>query len=775
MTSNRRKYVFTVVAFLLVAGACSSPNGTDVNGGFGRPNGTADCSTNPTGQGCPCSPAGSTVECGEIVRRSTDFVTCSMGHRTCTGGSWGICEGDKIALHSVGALDIGGIHTEGFPSGPCIDDPCNPACYTFDQDGGVDAGPNFTTNESGITLQPADGSACTGLACQIVSCDGGLKTTITGTVTDPAGARPINSAFVYVPNAPLQPFPPGVQNDPCGGGGTLSGSPIVVTQTAVDGTFTLQNVPAGANIPLVIQVGRWRRRVTIPNVPACATTNANTALGFTGNCAQPVTGGCAHSLCTSSTTLTANCDGAQNCVQKVCAHDSYCCNTAWDWDCVNEVSAYCQPLQCPACPAAPPANYGALHLPQDKTQGDIPQIALVTGGCDMFECLLKRIGVNTTEFTNNLGSGRVHMYQGLGGYPLEGGMNTMGTLFASQAQVNKYDMVLLPCDCGREYGAGSYGGVSAVTSKNELVSYANVGGRFFTSHWGRNWIELNSGGGVPFPNVANWTNGCGGGSITANIDTGFAKGLTFANWMNLPTVGAGNPFTVNPERKDVASVIAPTERWVYASTAGCGLPEVVNMAFNTPLGAMQKNGRVAFSDTHVSAQDGFVVNGSVQFPTICNPNNTMTAQEKALEYMFFDLGACNTPVNIPPFSNPVSFTIDYQGQCPNNQKVVWRFFDWKAIAPLDSSIDFFAATASTQGGLGAATSVGIGTASVALATASAMPPPPANWIGTDVSTKLPVKSQSWLRVKFTFNPSSNGQQAPTLSSWRQLFDCVDNL
>jgi hypothetical protein len=48
--------------------------------------------------------------------------------------------------------------------------------------------------------------------------------------------------------------------------------PLVSTTSAFDGTFTLTDVPSGADVPLVIQVGRWRRLVTVSNVPACATT-----------------------------------------------------------------------------------------------------------------------------------------------------------------------------------------------------------------------------------------------------------------------------------------------------------------------------------------------------------------------------------------------------------------------------------------------------------------------------------------------------------------------
>ena len=48
---------------------------------------------------------------------------------------------------------------------------------------------------------------------------------------------------------------------------------------------------------------------------------------------------CAHALCTSGTKLASSCSP---CAAKVCAADSYCCNTKWDSQCVGEVTSICQ-------------------------------------------------------------------------------------------------------------------------------------------------------------------------------------------------------------------------------------------------------------------------------------------------------------------------------------------------------------------------------------------------------------------------------------------------
>lgn len=100
---------------------------------------------------------------------------------------------------------------------------------------------------------------------------GGCATSVHGTVWDPAKLHPVYNAIVYVPSAPLDPIATGPSCDPCGS--PPSGKPLAVALSGPDGTFTLEGVPPGTDVPIVVQIGKWRREgALIPAVTACADT-----------------------------------------------------------------------------------------------------------------------------------------------------------------------------------------------------------------------------------------------------------------------------------------------------------------------------------------------------------------------------------------------------------------------------------------------------------------------------------------------------------------------
>jgi hypothetical protein len=138
---------------------------------------------------------------------------------------------------------------------------------------GTESGSNFD-EEQGPGAAPGSGSGplgdktpCSGIACQQVQCsDPNVTTTVTGIVTAPNGTLPLYNAIVYVPQEPLEPVAEGASCDRCG---NVSGKPLVSAITDAEGRFVLENVPVGPDIPLVIQVGKWRREVKLSKVTQC--------------------------------------------------------------------------------------------------------------------------------------------------------------------------------------------------------------------------------------------------------------------------------------------------------------------------------------------------------------------------------------------------------------------------------------------------------------------------------------------------------------------------
>ena len=156
------------------------------------------------------------------------------------------------------------------------DNPCDPYCTQITgETGDVDAG-GVTVTGAGVSITETtgiggpDSGLCRGLWCQVAACNGLPKTRITGKVYDPAGKNPLYNAYVYIPVDPTLTLPgltEGVSCDTCAGAASVSA--IAVAQTGPDGSFVLNNAPSGVGVPLVVQMGKWRRKVTLPTLTDC--------------------------------------------------------------------------------------------------------------------------------------------------------------------------------------------------------------------------------------------------------------------------------------------------------------------------------------------------------------------------------------------------------------------------------------------------------------------------------------------------------------------------
>ncbi len=167
------------------------------------------------GPGCSCTQPGALASCTQYEQRSGNYVTCLAGTMVCEKGVWGGCVGpstaDKLVLSTSGArVSDYGVVTA------CTGDSCDPSGDGGDPDGGVtvsgcnqvvdtpdglDAGPNFTITDAGLTPSPnltSDaGIACTGLAVNPPALNV-VVTAFSPIVTVPATA---DFTATYVPTA----------------------------------------------------------------------------------------------------------------------------------------------------------------------------------------------------------------------------------------------------------------------------------------------------------------------------------------------------------------------------------------------------------------------------------------------------------------------------------------------------------------------------------------------------------------------------------------------
>jgi hypothetical protein len=427
------------------------------------------------------------------------------------------------------------------------------------------------------------------LACGVAAAQ---NTTISGTVYDPRGAAglPLPNVLVYASTTTVTPPPSGVQ---CltSADQTPTGSNVVpggYTNTAVDGTFTLQNIPENASYTIVIQAGKWQRQFS-ETVGTTALTGLQ--LSMPANHTQ---GNMPYIAI-----ATGAVDGAECVLRDMGISDS---------EFTDDVQA--------ASPTGINSG-GYVHL----YKGSLAPGAQISGSTPWETALMG--GTSTTP---------LNAYD-MVMFPCQGGA-------ANQAS-DPTPAVTTPPTPPLTAGVGPA----------SLLSFAEAGGRIFATHYSYAWLESASPYDALFGNVANWMSEISTSSNIGTVQEDFSDGIILAEWLSnaKSTVsGTTNEISISNVKTDVSSVNAPTQSWVTLNNGPTSSP-VMQMTFNVPFGkpAASQCGRVMYNDYHVITPVSDPAVYPKECPSYNNSSYTMSAQEEMLEYALFDLSAFVQPVVVP--------------------------------------------------------------------------------------------------------------------------------
>jgi len=251
-------------------------------------------------------------------------------------------------------------------------------------------------------------------------------------------------------------------------------------------------------------------------------------------------------------------------------------------------------------------------------------------------------------------------------------------LFDTPGELDQYDVVIFSCE-GHKCTATQPSGEPAIQSPAhvaQLVDFADRGGRVYLDHDHYNW--LNHAGDVPNATDADKATERAAqfssspsdipSPLTAQINTaGFPKGQDFAHWLvNVnasTTIGSLNIYS---SRTSVQS-ISPNraQSWIYRDSTQM-YPDFFYFTIGTPVAIQDTDppppacGRMVFTDLHVSKTDGGcdptssscgesddISDQDTPFPNGCTSKGLLP-QEKALEFMIFDLTSCVQKETAPP-------------------------------------------------------------------------------------------------------------------------------
>jgi hypothetical protein len=385
------------------------------------------------------------------------------------------------------------------------------------------------------------------------ACNQGKGATISGRILAPNGELPLPGVSVYVPSGSVDPLPNGASCWLCRS--HLRGNPIALAVTDANGRFEMVNAPVGDGVPLVVQTGKWQRKLELESVVDCQDN---------------------------------------------------------------------------------PVDEADSQLPSRQGDGNLPSIALVSGGEDTLECLLRKLGIDDSEFAIRSGSGRVQLFSGKGGMTeLEGGEGGAGgagasqipsgaDLWSSSEQLGVFDLVLL----GSETDANVV--EKPAPARQLLRDYVAQGGRVLLQHHQGYFLAegpQDVAGLATFDTQPDLPS-----PSTVKVDVSSPRGQMFAAWLDaLNPNGTLGELSVAQGQNSVQAVSAPAVRLLYGDAPAT----VQAFSADLPYGpGTETCGRVTATDLLTAAGDSVS-----PFPSGCTSQD-LSPQEQALAFLIFDLGAC---------------------------------------------------------------------------------------------------------------------------------------
>ena len=457
-----------------------------------------------------------------------------------------------------------------------------------------------------------------GLQCD-VSCPGGATTSVSGTVYDPAGLNPLYNVVVYIAASPLQPLDMGVPTGPdaCSCPALFKSGSVAATTTDMDGKFQLKNVPVGENVPVVIQIGKWRRQFLVTTLACQDSAFGDKLLTLPSTVA-------AGDMITSMPQIAVSTGSADS-------------------------------LEC---------LMHRIGLPTSEYvagAGGTGHVHVFAGG---------QVG-GTGGGIDGSGPGSAET-PGMTGAP-----SSYENLWDSPAHLMPYDIVLLSCEGGETYNANPMALEAYLNAGGRVFAshyqYSWFAGPLASkqkysapSDWGTalaTWTPVGNGG-------PNYMSGDVGGDMVTTLNgtsAGFAKGLALDGWLgNVGALGASGVGSTEVSifqpryNAQVTAANKPSQPWIAYDDTSMSPAKLWTMyfSFDTPIhptatideGMPKYCGRAVYSDLHVAGDPSTV--DSMSPPGGC-ADGPLSPQEKVLEFMLFDLSACVLTDSTPPPANGI--------------------------------------------------------------------------------------------------------------------------